>query len=348
MRRGLGAALALIAPLAAALALLAVAREAAAWEPLDLEVVPRWRELPVRYHINGGTIPGPLSSFAAASIEAGFAAWSSPGCTAWEVERLGDTGDGYDFDDGKSVFLWISDSWPGELGQADSVIAVTMPVWDPYGVIGEADMIFNNVGFCWNDTGEGDCVDVRSIATHEEGHFLGLGHTNVRGATMLGFYPGGTSARTLEDDDIEGVCALYPIGGTTVASSGGGSGAGSTAASGGSGGAGSGGEDGPKSGGVEEAEGDAGCSCSGAGLPPGASGALPMTALGALLACRRRRQRQPPREQQESGGAGEGAPCVVAWTGALYNPAQPGQTCRHARAEHRRFRRGGRACPPLP
>lgn len=348
MKRGFRAAVALGTPLAAALALLAGAREAAAWAPLDLEVVPRWRELPVGYHINGGTIPGPLSSFAAASIEAGFAAWSSPGCTAWEAELLGDTDDGYDFDDGKSVFLWICDSWPGELGQAGSVIAVTMPVWDPDGVIGEADMIFNNVGFCWDDTGEGDCIDVRSIATHEEGHFLGLGHTNVRGATMLGFYPGGTSARTLEDDDIEGVCALYPIAGTSAASSGGGFGAGATAASGGSGGAASGSEDMPKSGNVDEAEGDAGCSCSGAGQPPSAPGVLPMTALGALLALRRRRPRQTLRERQQSRRAGERAARVVARTGALYNPAQPGQTCRHARAEHRSVRGGGRACPPLP
>lgn len=349
MKRGFRAAVALGTPLAAALALLAGAREAAAWAPLDLEVVPRWRELPVGYRINGGTIPGPLSSFAAASIEAGFAAWSSPGCTAWETELLGDTDDGYDFDDGKSVFLWISDSWPGELGQAGSVIAVTMPVWDPDGVIGEADMIFNNVGFCWDDTGEGDCIDVRSIATHEEGHFLGLGHTNVRGATMLGFYPGGTSARTIEDDDIEGVCALYPIAGTGAASSGGGGfGAGATATSGASGGAASGSEDGPKSGNVDEVEGDAGCSCSGAGQPPSAPGALPMTALGALLALWRRRQRQTLRERQQSGRAGGRAARVVARTGALYNPAQPGQTCRHARAEHRSVRGGGRVCPPLP
>ncbi|WP_437790495.1 matrixin family metalloprotease [Sorangium sp. So ce693] len=349
MKRGFRAAVALGTPLAAALGLLAGAREAAAWAPLDLEVVPRWRELPVGYHINGGTIPGPLSSFAAASIEAGFAAWSSPGCTAWEADLLGDTDDGYDFDDGKSVFLWISDSWPGELGQAGSVIAVTMPVWDPDGVIGEADMIFNNVGFCWDDTGEGDCIDVRSIATHEEGHFLGLGHTNVRGATMLGFYPGGTSARTIEDDDIEGVCALYPIAGTGAASSGGGGfGAGATATSGASGGAASGSEDAPKSGNGDEAEGDAGCSCSGAGQPPSAPGALPMTALGALLALWCRRPRQTLRERQQSGRAGGRAARVVARTGALYNPAQPGQTCRHARAEHRSVRGGGRVCPPLP
>ncbi|WP_437573295.1 matrixin family metalloprotease [Sorangium sp. So ce887] len=289
MKRGFRAALALVAALAAALAQLAGAREAAAWAPLDLEVVPRWSALPVRYHIHHKTIPGPLSGFAAAGIEAGFAAWSSPACTAWETELLGDTDAGYDFDDGKNVFLWLSDSWPAELGQAGSVIAITMPVWGTDSVIDDADMVFNNVGFCWDDAGEGDCIDLRSIATHEEGHFLGLGHSNVRGATMLGTYRGGTSARTLEDDDIEGVCALYPIGGTTVASSGAGGGAGW-------GGAAPETEDGPKSGGVDETESDAGCSCSGGGRQPGAPGALPLAALGALLSRRRRGPRPAPRE----------------------------------------------------
>ncbi|WP_437729887.1 matrixin family metalloprotease [Sorangium sp. So ce1335] len=290
MKPRTGPALALAAALAAAPALLAGAREAAAWAPLDLEVVPRWGELPVRYHIHRRSIPGPLSGFAASAIEAGFAAWSSPACTAWETELLGDTDGGYDADDGKNVFLWISDVWPDGLGAADSILAVTMPVWGPDGVINDADMVFNNVGFCWNDTGEGGCTDVRSIATHEQGHFLGLGHTNVRGATMLGFYPGGTSARTLEDDDIEGVCALYPIGGTAVASSG--------AGAGGAGGAAPGAEDGPKDGvGGEDAGSDAGCSCAIGGGAPGSRGAMPLAALGALLWRRRRGIGQALRER---------------------------------------------------
>ncbi|WP_437604957.1 matrixin family metalloprotease [Sorangium sp. So ce834] len=300
MKRGSRAALAPVAALAAALALLAGAGEAAAWSPLDLEVVPRWSELPVRYHINHKTIPAPLSGFAAAAIEAGFAAWSSPACTAWATELLGDTDAGYDFDDGRNVFLWISDSWPAALGQVDSVIAVTMPVWDPDSAIDDADMVFNNVGFCWDDSGEGDCIDLQSIATHEEGHFLGLGHSNVRGATMLGTYRGGTSARTLEGDDIEGLCALYPIGGTTVASSGGGAGWGGSAGWGGGaggGGAASDAGDGPKSGGVNDAEGrDAGCSCSGGGRLPGAPGALSLAALAALLSRRRRCAGSTPRK----------------------------------------------------
>ncbi|WP_437720068.1 matrixin family metalloprotease [Sorangium sp. So ce861] len=201
-----------------ALSSLAAAGEAAAWTPLDPST-PRWGQLPVGYYINQSTIPGPIAGIAVSRIQAGFEAWSSVGCTEWGVTLLGDTTDRYDYRDGKSVFHWISDSWPSMLGDVNSVIGVTTPAWGFGNAIVDADMVFNNVGFCWNDTGNDGCVDTQSIATHEEGHFLGLGHSDARGATMTAYYVAGASIRSLEDDDIEGVCALYPIGGTTAASS---------------------------------------------------------------------------------------------------------------------------------
>ncbi|WP_437992195.1 matrixin family metalloprotease [Sorangium sp. So ce145] len=206
-----------LAALLGAASSLAVAREAAAWTPLD-DVVPRWGKLPVAYYINRSTIPGEISAFAVDRVESGFEAWSNAGCTAWQVDFLGDTTDRYNYNDGKNVFQWISSSWPNMLGDVNSVIGVTMPVWSFDGSIVDADMVFNDVGFCWNDTGNNGCVDTQSIATHEEGHFLGLGHSGERSATMTPYYVVGSSMRTIEQDDIDGVCALYPIGGTTAAS----------------------------------------------------------------------------------------------------------------------------------
>ncbi|WP_437963406.1 matrixin family metalloprotease [Sorangium sp. So ce260] len=210
-----------LAALLGAVSFVTAAREAAAWTPVDASV-PRWDELPVTYYINQATIPGSIAGFAVARIQSGFEAWSSAGCTEWQVNLLGDTTDRYNYNDRKNVFHWISDSWPAALGDVNSVIGVTMPAWGFDHAIVDADMVFNNVGFCWNDTGNEGCVDTQSIATHEEGHFLGLGHSSEQGTTMTAYYVVGSSMRTLEDDDVEGVCTLYPIGGTAAASTSGG------------------------------------------------------------------------------------------------------------------------------
>jgi hypothetical protein len=50
---------------------------------------------------------------------------------------------------------------------------------------------------------------VLSIATHEAGHFLGLAHSDVPSAVMAASYSN-LSPRPLTDDDIAGICELYP------------------------------------------------------------------------------------------------------------------------------------------
>jgi Matrixin len=62
------------------------------------------------------------------------------------------------------------------------------------------------------DTG---CVqfDVQNTMTHEAGHTLGLDHTPDPRATMFATSPSGeTSKRILGQDDINGICAIYPKG----------------------------------------------------------------------------------------------------------------------------------------
>ncbi|HEX5660898.1 MAG TPA: matrixin family metalloprotease, partial [Polyangiales bacterium] len=64
------------------------------------------------------------------------------------------------------------------------------------------------------DTGcsdSGPRVDLRNVATHEFGHFLGLAHSDVEGATMYcAAYSRDVSKRYLGQDDIDGLCAVYP------------------------------------------------------------------------------------------------------------------------------------------
>lgn len=209
----------------APLAIAALASPSAlAWSPLDA-AQPRWQGFPVLYKINAASLPSSIASIGVARVDAGFAAWGAPDCTSFATMNAGDTPLSNNYQDNQNVIRWESQSWKQSYGPVDSVIGVTAPVWqDQTWKIVDADIVFNNVGFNWNDTGSNGFVDTQSIATHEEGHFLGLGHSTAKNATMYASYSGGTALRVLSQDDIAGVCALYPSGnttGTTTTSTGG-------------------------------------------------------------------------------------------------------------------------------
>ncbi len=70
----------------------------------------------------------------------------------------------------------------------------------------------------WSTTGSASAFDVQSIATHEEGHFIGISHSTVgdfaavdpTSATMLPLVaPGDVTYRTLEEDDKASVLRVY-------------------------------------------------------------------------------------------------------------------------------------------
>jgi hypothetical protein len=53
-------------------------------------------------------------------------------------------------------------------------------------------------------------VDLQAVVTHEYGHYFGLDHTSVTGATMIPFISNDISQRTLELDDRAGISDVYP------------------------------------------------------------------------------------------------------------------------------------------
>lgn len=182
----------------------AFVREESNWNP---------GTLPIKYSINQSTAPPSIgASGAKSAVEAGFASWSAPSCTTWRTTDLGNTSSGASSSDSKNTILWVSGSWPAALGDVNSVIGVTTPVWTSGGYFIDADIQFNNVGFKWSLDGSSGTVDTQSIATHEEGHFLGLAHSPIGSAIMYASYSGGLK-RSLSSDDISGVCAIYPSGG---------------------------------------------------------------------------------------------------------------------------------------
>ncbi len=68
------------------------------------------------------------------------------------------------------------------------------------------DMHFDDSNF-WSDGGGSGTIDFYTVALHELGHALGLGHSTVSGSVMEAFYGG--ARRTLTADDIAGIQAIY-------------------------------------------------------------------------------------------------------------------------------------------
>ncbi|MDP7039417.1 MAG: matrixin family metalloprotease, partial [Myxococcota bacterium] len=117
--------------------------------------------------------------------------------------------------DGKNVFTWLEDSsW--DFGSY--VLGVTMPVYDSYGTINEADIAFNgyNIAGPWSTTSSSMAyTDIESVAVHELGHYFGAQHviggeSMSEPPTMAPSILPDLQSRTLSLDDQKGVCFLYP------------------------------------------------------------------------------------------------------------------------------------------
>ncbi len=109
-----------------------------------------------------------------------------------------------------NIILFQDTKW--EYQGVDNTLAKTTVSYDTEtGEILDADIELNHA---YNEYTTGDdyvVYDVQSILTHEIGHFIGLDHTLDYNATMnAGYQQGTTELRTLELDDIEGICVIYP------------------------------------------------------------------------------------------------------------------------------------------
>jgi hypothetical protein len=105
------------------------------------------------------------------------------------------------------------DDWPSPLATGAAAHTVIFTAGD---AITEADIHLNARDFTFADGASDTSVDLRSLLTHELGHVLGVGHSADPRATMSAGLPAGIAARSLEKDDSDAVCALYPSSDSTA------------------------------------------------------------------------------------------------------------------------------------
>jgi hypothetical protein len=187
-------------------------------------VLLRWDVPRIRWFASDRGAPTTVSSTELqAAVARAFATWEAVPSASVGFQFVGFTSAPPLEDDDLSVFGFL------DRPDMDRVLgATTFVVDDITGTVVESDVFFNTA-FDWSTSAAGDPerFDLQSIATHEVGHFIGLGHSAIgeteqlednrrrvlASATVM--FPialgrGRTFDRMLQPDDIAGVSDLYP------------------------------------------------------------------------------------------------------------------------------------------
>ena len=169
----------------------------------------KWNSGTRTWYLNSSGAPGCTFGDAQGAVIRGFDAWSC--ASGMSHSYAGTTAlNASNQNDGYNVQCWYTSGWADP-----SIIANTAWRYDSgTGDMLEFDIGYNAVHYTWSCSGLGTAMDVENIATHEEGHAIGLydqyGAADV-GKTMYGFSANGqTEHSTLSELDVQGAEWLYP------------------------------------------------------------------------------------------------------------------------------------------
>lgn len=172
----------------------------------------------VRYYIASDAYSAANREAELNAVRACFAQWQAVPGTHLRFEEGGLAAPPRDINtaDNTNVIFWAKQSTlvNGALDDIRGLRGYTVTAYAPDHTLLEADTVLNGVDFAWQtDLNNPRGIDpfIEATLLHEIGHFIGLDHTPVGGASLFKESgPGLSTEAGLSSDEISAARALYP------------------------------------------------------------------------------------------------------------------------------------------